>query len=432
MIELLLDLPVLFKVMGTLVFILILNRLSKSMIISIGLGTLLLAFWSGHSMYSMADIAWRRFSSRDNIMLIAIVLLVIWLSTLMSKTGVMKDLVNVIQVRMPHRLAFAALPAVIGLLPMPGGAIFSAPLVERYDHKGRLSGLLKTQINYWFRHIWEYWWPLYPAVLLALELTGLEVWQFILLQMPVTILAFGSGYWFLLRRIPREDERSAAPPVSVKPFWVLVLPILTIIASYACIQIILPAVVRVSKYLPMMIGLFLALFILQVQRKAALSVWKELLFSKRAYSLALLIALVRVYGAFIEAPLTGGILMVEQMRLDLVQVGIPLLAVMMLIPFLSGLAMGLFVGVVGASFPIVLSLLGPDPSTGVLLSATLLSYGCGFMGVMLSPVHVCLVVSSDYFKTRLLTCLINLAGPVCLVLLGVIALSLGVEWLCAW
>ena len=99
---------------------------------------------------------------------------------------------------------------------------------------------------------------------------------------------------------------------------------------------------------------------------------------------------------------------------------------MMLIPFISGMAMGIIVGVVGAAFPIVLSLLGPDPSLGVLLSATLLSYGCGFMGVMLSPVHICSVVSNDYFKTRLATSLISLAGPVSLVLLGVMALSLGV------
>ena len=43
---------------------------------------------------------------------------------------------------------------------MPGGAIFSAPLV-----KGAAEGLDATPgqlslVNYWFRHVWEVAWPL--------------------------------------------------------------------------------------------------------------------------------------------------------------------------------------------------------------------------------------------------------------------------------
>ena len=42
---------------------------------------------------------------------VAVLLLVIWLSSLMAEGGVMRDLVEAVRSRVPKRLAFAALPA---------------------------------------------------------------------------------------------------------------------------------------------------------------------------------------------------------------------------------------------------------------------------------------------------------------------------------
>ncbi len=428
MIDFALSLPVLVKVFGSLAVILILNRFLKNLLISATAGTVILGLWTGHFGGEFVDIAWKRFSSPDNLLLMTVVLLVIWLSSQMTRSGVMQDLVRVVQARIPRRLAIAVLPAVIGFLPMPGGAIFSAPLVDSCDREKRLSGLLKTQTNYWFRHVWEYWWPLYPGVLLTTALTGLEIWQFILLQIPVSMLAIASGYWFLLRRVPREgNSGETAVRETGQSFWALIAPILVVIGSYLLIRIFLPVVAEINKYLPMMIGVLAAMIFLQARRKIDGAGWKTILLSKRAFLLAVLIAVIRIYAAFIEAPLPSGILLVEQMRLELSRFGIPLLAVMALVPFLSGVAMGLTVGVVGASLPIVLSLIGRDPSLGKLLSVTVLAYGCGFMGQMFSPVHVCILVTTDYFKTRVFRSLVSLLRPAGVVLLGIIILSLGIE-----
>ena len=141
----------------------------------------------------------------------------------------------------------------------------------------------------------------------------------------------------------------------------------------------------------------------------------------RSGVMADLVEAVRIYGAVIDTPLPSGILLVEQMRLELVQWGIPFLAVMALIPLFSGMAMGVTVGYVGASFPIVLSLLGPDPSLMSILSACMLAYGIGFLGEMLTPMHVCLVVTNGYFKTRLFPSIISLLKPAAAVAIGIVA-----------
>jgi hypothetical protein len=101
----------------------------------------------------------------------------------------------------------------------------------------------------------------------------------------------------------------------------------------------------------------------------------------------------------------------------------------MIVPLVSGLGTGLSVGFVGASFPIVLSLLGKNPSLGALLSTTALAYGFGFVGMLLSPVHVCLVVCSEHFHTRVVGNIVGMLKPAAAVLAFALAFSLVLRWL---
>ncbi|MCF6334926.1 MAG: DUF401 family protein, partial [Spirochaetales bacterium] len=153
--------PVIIKIIVSLGIILVVNKLIKNLALSVLAGTIAIAFWSGHSLMTIMDISWREFYSLDNAMLSAIIILVIWLSSQMAAAGVMGDLVESIKAKVSTKGSIAILPAIIGLLPMPGGALFSAPLVDDCDEGAKIDPVLKTKINYWFRHIWEYTWPLY-------------------------------------------------------------------------------------------------------------------------------------------------------------------------------------------------------------------------------------------------------------------------------
>jgi uncharacterized protein len=435
--------PVLVKVLISLALILVANRLVKELLVSVLLGTLVLGLWFGHSLPAVGAIAWERVREPDSLLMVAVLLLVIWLSSLMAEGGVMRDLVESVRARVPRRLAFAALPAVIGFLPMPGGAVFSAPMVDGADPDRSLNGLVKMQTNHWFRHIWEYWWPLYPGVILALELTRLQIWQFFLVQFPVTLVAAASGALLLLRRIPRSAREGAGAVQAVAPaagrtnpaaaprrsFLKLMAPILVVVAVFALLQVLFPGLQRPSRYVPMGIGLLLALAVLQFQRRLPLSAWLKAVFSWRALQITLLVVVVRIYGAVIEASLPGGVLPVALLRRELSQFGIPDVLLVAFLPFICGFTMGSTVGYVGASFPLALSLLGPSPSFGRLAATTVLAYGFGFVGELLSPVHVCLVVTAEYFHIRLLRGLASLVPPSLLVLAGVILWQFGLRWL---
>jgi hypothetical protein len=315
----------------------------------------------------------------------------------------------------------AVLPAVIGLLPMPGGALFSAPLVNTCEGADELSGITKTQINYWFRHMWEYWWPLYPGALLAIDLSGLPILRYILFMAPLTLFYVLGGYLFLLRRIPKGAREKGTQPV--KGLLKSTLPILITMGVFGILEVLVPGLGKFSKYVPIGIGLLLAMVVLQIQSPLRGKDWKRILLSHHSLALVLLIVMIRLYGAFIEAPLPGGQILMDVMKAELAAWGIPLFLFVALIPFFSGVVMGVAVGTVGASFPIVLSMLGSDPAPGVLMSTVILAFAFGHAGQLLSPVHVCLVVSNQYFKAGLLPSLRGLLLPVGTMLGGAYLIS---------
>jgi len=427
--DIIFETPYLVRIVVTLAVILLLNRKFNNMIYATLGGILVLALWCGHGAGAIVSISWQRFSSLDNIFLAVVILQVIWLSGMMEKSGVMKDLVEVVRVSTSRKAGLAVLPAVIGWLPMPGGALFSAPMVDELDSENEIEPILKTKINYWFRHVWEYWWPLYPGVLLAIALTGLPFWEFILLQLPLSMFAIGGGVFFLLRKVPGDAGASQKdlPPGRGKKFLGLILPVIVVIISFLVISLFLPSMALISKYLPMIMGIFLAIVVLQIQRRLSPGDLAALLFSKSAFKLVLIVAVIRIYGAFIEAPLPGGTLLMGAVRDELAMAQIPVFIIIMILPFISGLATGLAIGFVGASFPIVVNLLGKNPQLGDLLSYTVVAFASGYIGMMLSPVHVCHMVTNEFFKTDLGTSMIRLVKPSAVVIAGSLLVALVVR-----
>ena len=57
--------------------------------------------------------------------------------------------------------------------------------------------------------------------------------------------------------------------------------------------------------------------------------------------------------------------------------------------------------VCGASFPLIIPLF-PAGSLFDYLSSAALAYSFGYIGMMLSPVHLCFLVTKDYFRASLL------------------------------
>ena len=73
-------------------------------------------------------------------------------------------------------------------------------MVKSAAGKAQVQGSQMSAINYWYRHIWELWWPLYPGVMLAMTLTAIPFEKFIWYQLPLGVFMALSGL-VLFRKI---------------------------------------------------------------------------------------------------------------------------------------------------------------------------------------------------------------------------------------
>jgi integral membrane protein (TIGR00529 family) len=78
--------------------------------------------------------------------------------------------------------------------------------------------------------------------------------------------------------------------------------------------------------------------------------------------------------------------------------GVPFWLIAILIPLLIGVMTGLTIAPMAIGFPILIPLFQDDPN---FLNYMMLAYASGISGDLLSPFHLCLVLTKDYFKADL-------------------------------
>ena len=136
-------------------------------------------------------------SDPETLKLIAAMLLVLFFSAIMKETGNLSRSISSLRaVFRDARVTMGLIPAIIGLLPVTGGAILSAPLVAEASDDLRLSPEQRTFLNYWFRHVWEYTLPTFPLIFLTSVIVGLPVADLCLVNLPLTIASIAGGTLF--------------------------------------------------------------------------------------------------------------------------------------------------------------------------------------------------------------------------------------------
>ena len=397
--------PVLFKVFIIFGLILFLNRMRLHLSLSLFAGSLALAFWMGLGAYPLAAVVVASATSQQTIGILLIVWLIMVLSKLMKEAGQMERLVSSFsRLSGDPRTVGSVMTALIGLLPMPGGALFSAPMVDASLSALPVNKEQKTIINYWFRHIWEYWWPIFPGVILALALLKVETWIYISTMAPVTVISVVAGVVFILRpiRLVRQQATNHVSWKALGLFLKEILPILIIIFfilfQAALTEILARFGVRVALAgaLSMLPGLVAAvIWVAAFNHLPAYRIRVSLLDRGSVTILLLIVAIMIFQGVLKESQAA------LQIRSELFAYQIPVSMVIMILPFLAGFITGIAVGFVGTSFPLIIPMF-PEGGLAGYLSSAALAFTFGFMGMMLSPVHLCFLVTKDYYGASLI------------------------------
>jgi integral membrane protein (TIGR00529 family) len=316
------------------------------------------------------------------LLLIAALFTILFFSNLLKETGRMnKILEGFTHILKDIRVVIAILPAMIGLMPLVGGALVSAPMVVEGSDQLKLSPERRTFINYWFRHVWEYILPTYPALILAAALVGVPVRKLGWINLPLTPVAILSGAMIGFWGISNSKEGGkVSQRTSV---WELLKNLLPLIFA-------LVLVIGFKVELAYAFGLTILGMILSYRINPKL-VLKAL---KGSFSIELFLTVVTVMGFKKVLESSQAILTISTF---LSSSGVPFRLIAIFVPLTVALMTGMTIAPIAIGFPILIPLLQNDPD---FLSYMMLAFASGIAGDLLSPFHLCLVLTKDYFHAE--------------------------------
>lgn len=300
-------------------------------------------------------------------------------------SGALAGMVHALQrIFSSTKVTLAVMPAFLGLLPSLGGARFSAPIVEEASAKLNITEDHKAAINFWFRHIFEFSSPIIPGMIMACSIAGVAYSDFIKHLCWLTFLAFFAGWFVLISPIKTPTIITAKQNITKvnQDNTNMLLALAPVIITFMLV-VFLDLNASISMGL-VTLGLFIVLY-----------------FSNRAVSFkdvvwvavdAKMFTNVLCILYFIQILTVTNVL--QEIVTAFQSSPLPVPVIIACISFIIGVLTGLSQGHVAIVMPIVAAM-----QTGSLnLAGVAMAFGVA--GQMLTPTHMCLVVTVDYFKSN--------------------------------
>ena len=284
-----------------------------------------------------------------------------------------------------NKVTLAFMPAFLGLLPSLGGARFSAPIVQEASDGIAVDDEQKSAINLWFRHIFEFSNPLMPGVILACGIANVSIGDLIDQVGWVTILCFVLGWIFLIIPLKITDLEKATNTQHDRTIdWKsLVLAFGPIVTSFL---LIVAFNVQAALAMGLVVVAFIPLYFWFKRPISVKSVFTESLDKKLFFNVVCIlyfIQLLTVIGTLDEIVSVFN------------NSSLPQAVIIACLSFIFGVMTGMGQGYIAIVVPIV-ALMAPG---NIVLVGIAMVYGMA--GQMVTPTHLCILVTVEYFKCRL-------------------------------
>ena len=329
------------------------------------------------SVQSLGETILNTLFNQTTIELIASVILIASFGFIYEEIGKLNEMTkNLEKIVSDNRMITMAVPALFGMLPMYGGALLSAPVVNAEGEKLKMAPTRRTFVNLWFRHVSHFIYPLSSTIILAAYLSGMSVLSLALSGLPASIAAITVGYVIGLRKVEVNKQKAIMSNEALKNVMISVAPIL--------VAIVVAVATGIKTYVSIAIGLLILIAIARSSLKMMYSAARKAISRIVLPTLAAVIFGNIIYAAKLPetvSNLTKG----TSIHWIVLAIAIPL-------------ALGVFVGNITASIAISIPLLAGmttlNPiSVSLITVSALLSY-------IVSPLHLCFILTNAYFKTR--------------------------------
>jgi integral membrane protein (TIGR00529 family) len=293
----------------------------------------------------------------------------------LKHSGQMDDLVD--NLRVGKKAFLAVSPALIGMMPMPGGALLSCPLVQKSGKA--VSQNVMAGLNVWFRHVLYLVYPLAPALIVSTKVAELSVYQVFPYLVPFFFFSLLLGYVFFLRNVPGRIEyekqfklKKLVPPLTV----IFLAPIL----DFSLKGILFPE--ELATLIGVTVSLILALIVGNVGTRSLLKIMKD----AKPWNFAMMIMGIMVFLDVFAASRIPELILKINISAEILCV---------VVAFLLGFGTGRIVTPAGIVIPMFLTKFGSISSITFAIT-----YFSMFLGYVMTPVHPCVSLTAEFFKVN--------------------------------
>jgi len=322
--------------------------------------------------------------------LVILMTLIYVLAKSMQETGAIKKLIDSLRTIFTKGGTIGVIPAIYGLMPVPGGALFSAPTIDEEGDKYNLDKNQKNFLNIWFRHIW---FPIYPIssamiIITSEKFSNIGIYALVLADIPAFIAVILIGFLILNRLTKNVPKKKIDVKRDYSGLIYLIPPLLPVIL-YIILQFFEISQIRIF-IIGVVLSIILVFYLTDKTREEYFVILKNSLTLKLAFA----IIGIMIFREMFEVSKAN-------MALNDIIAGslIPAFAMVVIIPLILGVLTGYNLGAVALSYPILVPFFPADLNFVTLVGLTSLIFMSSLLGYLISPIHLCNVVSSDYLKT---------------------------------
>ncbi|MDH5451041.1 MAG: DUF401 family protein [Candidatus Bathyarchaeota archaeon] len=291
------------------------------------------------------------------------------------------------------KIVSSVLPAVIGFLPVAGGALMSAPLVDSEADKLGLKPEKKAYVNLWFRHTIFPVYPISQLLIITAALTETTVPSIIMRHIPVVVIMIIVGYIISFWKVSNADNKDDSNTKNslnsdLKGFFIAFSPILATIV--VAVGLDLAGFGLAKRGFDVLIATFIGLMVLIAISRLNLQVFTKPFKSWGIYGITL-----AAYGAFLLRNIMEATGIPEIFKAFATNGSLDIILLLTVVPAVLGFITSSPSGGVTIGISILAGILTFSPKTAALI------YMSAYLGYLIAPTHLCFAFTADYFKCSL-------------------------------
>lgn len=374
----------LFAVLLVFLMIPLLSRLNIPLSYILLSGCILLALVSGIGSEAAFNSLTSTFTSFSSLNTILSVLMVSLLGGLMRHYKILDKIVETTsKIIRNKKIILMVLPALMGTLIVPGGALLSAPFIDELGEEMRIPPSRRAAINLVFRHTAMFILPYSTGLLLiSAALPELNITKLILLNLFFVIPNTVAGYFLFIKDIEYDS------PIKAKFSWGDIKTLL-LYSSPIYICLIISALTGLPFFLSLIFSV-LAVYLLCDK----IQFFSSLIKSLNIHTVLMISSILIMKNLILNMD------KLTELFISLINPENGMLSTL-LVFLISSVLFGIITGNQTAPLGIILPMISQlKISPEMVYVYTYFTFACSFAGYFFSPIHLCQAFTLQHMKVE--------------------------------